>query len=119
MLASDCQSQNIIPDVVGPDTFTFEELLRDMVLILNEVDGLMGELLTPDSAPTGATLLSNWLNENTGVLGRRFVSEVRRNIRRWMRNLGKRLTVVQYNLLAVLMVRIRQATTIERLLRRV
>ena len=38
--------------------------------------------MTSDCAPTGITTLSSWLNDNGDVLGRRYVSELRRNYRR-------------------------------------
>ena len=53
--------------------------LREMVLTRDEVDGLMAGLLTSDFSPTGITTLSSWLNDNGDVLGRRYVSELRRN----------------------------------------
>ena len=87
MLASGCQSQNII--AAGPDIFTFEELLRllakavnalvrlvhtppplgfaltrlfglllrDVALTRDEVDGLTAGLLTSHAAPDGTTRL--------------------------------------------------------------
>ena len=57
-------------------------LLRDVVLSRDEVDGLMAGLLTSDGTPTGATRLADWLDDNSGGLGRRYVSERRRNYRR-------------------------------------
>ena len=113
MLASGCQSQNIIADAAGPDTFTCEDLfrflasavgarvrlvhtpptlgfaltrlvgllLRDVVLSRDEVDGLMAGLLTCHAAPASTTKLEDWLHENVGALGRRYVSELRRNYR--------------------------------------
>ena len=57
-------------------------LLRDVVLTRNEVDGLMAGLLTSGDAPTGTTKRSSWLNKNEDGLGRRYVSERRRNFRR-------------------------------------
>ena len=38
--------------------------------------------MTSDCAPTGITTLNSWLNDNGHVLGRRYVSELRRNYRR-------------------------------------
>ena len=105
------QSENNVADAAGPDTFTFEELLRllaeavdarvrlvhtppslglaltrlaglmlrDVVLTKNEVDGLMAGLLTSRAAPAGTTRLAGWLADNAGALGRRYVSEFRRN----------------------------------------
>ena len=42
--------------------------------------GLVG-LLTSDEPPTGTTRLTDWLAENGDGLGRRYVSELRRNLR--------------------------------------
>ena len=100
-------------DAAGPDTFSFEALLRllassmgvrrwflhtpprvglvltglvglllrDMALTHDEVDGLMAGLLTSRESPTGTTRLSDWLAEKGDSLGRRYVSELRRNFR--------------------------------------
>ena len=100
-------------DAAGPDTLSFEALLRlmaslmgirmwflhtsprlclaltglvgllmrDMALTHDEVIGLMAGLLTSEPAPTGTTRLSDWLAENGDGLGRRYVSELRRNYR--------------------------------------
>ena len=57
-------------------------LLRDAVLTRDEVDGLMAGLLTSGAAPTGTTRLGDWLADNRGILGRRYISELRRNYRR-------------------------------------
>ena len=48
----------------------------------DEVDGLMVGLLTSAEPPTGTTRLADWLAENGDGLGRRYVSELRRNYRR-------------------------------------
>ena len=56
-------------------------LMRDMALTHDEVVGLMDGLLTSDEPPTGTTRLSDWLAENRDGLGRRYVSELRRNFR--------------------------------------
>ena len=57
-------------------------LIRDVVLTRDEIDGLMAGLLTSDGPPTGTTSLSEWLDANGEGLGRRYVSELRRNFRR-------------------------------------
>ena len=107
------QSENSVADAAGPDTFSFEALLRllasttgvrrwflhtpprvglaltglvgllmrDMALTRDEVVGLMAGLLTSEAAPTGATRLRDWLADNGDGLGRRYVSELRRNYR--------------------------------------
>ena len=107
------QSESSVADAAGPDTFSFEALLRllassmgvrrwflhtppraalaltglvgllmrDMALTRDEVDGLMAGLLTSGEPPTGTTRLSDWLAENADGLGRRYVSELRRNWR--------------------------------------
>ena len=107
------QSESSVADAAGPDTFSFEALLRllassmgvrrwflhtpprvglaltglvglmmrDMVLTNDEVVGLIAGLLTSEAAPTGTTRLSDWLDDNADGLGRRYVSERRRNYR--------------------------------------
>ena len=56
-------------------------LMRDVALTRDEIDGLMDGPLTSGEPPTGTTRLSDWLAENMGGLGRRYVSELRRNYR--------------------------------------
>ena len=107
------QSESSVADAAGPDTFSFEALLRllatamgvrrwflhtpprvglaltglvgllmrDMALTHDEVVGLMDGLLTSGEPPTGTTRLSDRLAENGDGLGRRYVSELRRNYR--------------------------------------
>ena len=107
------QSKNSVADAAGPDTFSFEALLRllassmgirarlahtppsvglaltrlvgllmrDMALTRDEVEGLMAGLLASEEPPTGMTRLADWLAENGDGLGRRYVSELRRNWR--------------------------------------
>ena len=113
-VASGSLSENTVADAAGPDTFTFEELLRllakavnarvrlahtppslgfaltrlvglllrDVVLTCDEVDGLMAGLLTSHATPAGTTRLAGWLEDNPDILGRQYVSELRRNHRR-------------------------------------
>ncbi len=107
------QSESFVTDAAGPDTFSFENLLRllassmgvrarlvrtpprvglaltglvgllmrDIVLTRDEVDGLMAGLLTSREPATGRTRLTDWLVQNGDGLGRRYVSERRRNWR--------------------------------------
>ncbi len=56
-------------------------LMRDTALTHEEVVGLMAGLLTSDEPPTGTTRLADWMAENGDGLGRRYVSELRRNWR--------------------------------------
>ena len=106
-------SGNSVADAVGPETLSFNELLRllasamrirarlmhmppsvalaltrtvgllkgDVALTRDEVVGLMAGLLASKAAPTGTTKLSEWLAVNADGLGRRYVSELRRNFR--------------------------------------
>ena len=108
------RGESLIAGAAGPETFTFEELLRllasavgarvrlvhtppslgfaltrliglllrDVVLTRDEVDGLIAGLLTTTGTPSGKTRLSEWLDGNSDSLGRRDVSELRRNFRR-------------------------------------
>ena len=104
------RTDSFVADSAGPETFTFEELLRllalavgarvrlvrtppslgfaltklvglflrDVGLTRDEVDGLMAGLLASGAVPTGTTRLGDWLADNWGVSGRRYVSELRR-----------------------------------------
>ena len=56
-------------------------LMRDVALTRDEVDGLMAGLLTSGEPPTGTTRLDDWLDDYADGLGRRYVSELRRNYR--------------------------------------
>jgi NADH dehydrogenase len=110
-VAAGASHENSVSDAAGPETFSFETLLRllasavgarvrlvhtppsvgfgltrlvglmlrDVVLTRDEVDGLMAGLLTSNSSPTGTTRLADWLDDNGEILGRRYVSERRRN----------------------------------------
>ena len=107
------QRESSVADAAGPDTLSFEALLRllasamgirarlvhtppsaglaltrlvgllmrDVALTRDEVVGLMAGLLTSGAAPTGTTRLADWLAQNGDGLGRRYVSELRRNYR--------------------------------------
>ena len=55
------------------------QLLRDVVLTRDDVDGLMAGMLTSGGEPTGTTRLADWLDDNSDGLGCRYVSELRRN----------------------------------------
>ena len=113
-VAAGSQSENLVADAAGPETFAFDELLRlltsavnarvrlvhtppplgfaltrlvglvlrDVVLSRDEVDGLMAGLLTSHAAPDGTTRLAGWLEDNADILGRQYVSGLRRNYRR-------------------------------------
>ena len=104
-------ADSFVADAGGPDTFTFEELLRllasavgarvclfhsppsvgfaltklvgllmwDVGMTRDEVDGLMAGLLSSGTAASGTTRIGDWLDHNADGLGRRYVSELRRN----------------------------------------
>ena len=71
------------------ETFSFENLprlvgllLRDVVLTRVELVGLKAALLTSNGIPTGTTRLGEWLANNAEGIRHRYVSELRRNLRR-------------------------------------
>jgi NADH dehydrogenase len=100
-------------DAVGPETFTFEELVRliaraigrrrlfvhvppaaaltaasaigrvvgDVVVTREELEGLMAGLVTTEGPPTGTRALTEWLAQNSAVVGTRYASEVSRHYR--------------------------------------
>jgi len=53
-------------------------LVDDVLLTRDEIDGLMANLLYVDAQPAGSTPLSQWLRENGTTLGRRYASELAR-----------------------------------------
>jgi NADH dehydrogenase len=105
------RDDNINIDAVGPEIFTFNELvhliaeivgsktrithvnpglalffaglvgkaLDDVLLTEDEVKGLMANLLVSDQAPTGRTLLSEWLRHNADTVGMHYASELSRH----------------------------------------
>ncbi len=105
------QSTNIIIDAVGPEIYSYEDLVRlvreiigsktcviyapasltffcskvlgllvnDVVLTLEEIDGLMAGLLVSNAPPTGKTRLSDWIKQNADTIGTRYSSEMDRH----------------------------------------
>jgi NADH dehydrogenase len=57
------------------------KLMGDVILTREEIVGLMDNLLVSHNPPTGRTMLSNWLRENAGEIGREYQSEVKRHYR--------------------------------------
>jgi uncharacterized protein YbjT (DUF2867 family) len=102
---------NSIVDAVGPDIFTFEQLVRlimerlhkrvilthvnprialslarliepllgDVLITREEVFGLMADLLISQQPPTGHTRLSDWLEEHSANVGKKYASELARH----------------------------------------
>ncbi len=100
-------------DAVGPETFSFNELLRliagsvnrrallihlppemavwlsrvpglvlrDVLMTPDEVKGLSRNLLASSSIPTCSTRLSDWMKENAGRFGRRYINDFARHYR--------------------------------------
>jgi uncharacterized protein YbjT (DUF2867 family) len=52
--------------------------LGDVILTRDEVSGLLANLLVSADPPSGTTRLTDWLRENSGAVGRRYSSEVKR-----------------------------------------
>jgi len=107
------RADNSVTDAVGPETYTFEDLVRlvaravgrrprlvhlpptlliglvkvlglalgDVLLTVDELRGLMAELVATEGPPTGATRLSEWLDEHAGDVGRVYASELTRHYR--------------------------------------
>ena len=107
------RADNSVTDAVGPETYTFEELVRlvaravgrrprplhlpptlliglvkvlglalgDVLLTVDELRGLMAGLVATEGPPTGATRLSEWLDEHAGDIGRVYASELARHYR--------------------------------------
>jgi hypothetical protein len=55
--------------------------LGDVLLTVDEPRGLMAGLVATEGPPTGATRLSEWLDEHAGDIGRVYASELARHYR--------------------------------------
>ncbi|HEU0000063.1 MAG TPA: NAD(P)H-binding protein [Ktedonobacteraceae bacterium] len=107
------QQGNSIFDAVGPDIYTFEQLVRlimeklhrrvilthvnpnvalslakliepflgDVLITREEVFGLMANLLISHQPPTGHVRLSDWLEEHSTSVGKKYASELARHYR--------------------------------------
>ena len=53
-------------------------LVRDVVITREEIRGLMEDRLFVNAKPLGTTRLSAWLEENGGILGQHYSSELAR-----------------------------------------
>jgi NADH dehydrogenase len=60
----------------------FGQIVRDVVLTRDEIEGLMAGLLVSQGAPTGHTRFSEWIRENAATVGIRYASELKRHFRR-------------------------------------
>ncbi len=56
-------------------------VVKDVVLTRDEVEGLMAGLLVSGEAPRGKTRLSEWLEQNAGIVGSRYLSDLKRYYR--------------------------------------
>lgn len=58
-------------------------LVGDVFVTREEIEGLMADTLhVPGAAPTGETVLSEWVRENKNVLGKRYHGEMERRVDR-------------------------------------
>ncbi len=114
-LAAACggETASYTVDAVGPETFSFNELLRliarsvnrrallirlppglalwlsripgyalrDVLMTPDELRALSRNLLASSSIPTCTTRLSDWLKENSGRIGRRYINDFARHYR--------------------------------------
>jgi uncharacterized protein YbjT (DUF2867 family) len=97
--------EDCVIDVVGPDVFTFNQMveliaaslgrspwllhlppsgvvgwwLKDVTLTWDEYRGLSAGLLVSAQPPTGQARLGDWLKENAGRVGSRYASELERH----------------------------------------
>ena len=54
------------------------KIAGDVTITRDEIEGLMADLLYTDSLPAGETKLTDWINENSSILGIRYASELAR-----------------------------------------
>lgn len=103
-------SENVIIDAIGPETFTYNELVKkigeiigkkrpiihisnslgycigwiigqlvgDVTITKEEIEGLKADLLCTNSLPAGNTKLTEWAKQNANTLGIKYASELAR-----------------------------------------
>lgn len=106
-LAALAVQQGGAADNIGPETFTYRELVEtigrligvppivgywagrlvgaltgDVTITRAEISGLMADLLYVETPPTGATKLTDWIAPHADSLGRRYTSELVRRVDR-------------------------------------
>jgi len=68
-----------VPPIVGYAVGALlGKIVGDVIITREEIEGLMGDLLYVDSAPAGATRLTEWARQHADTLGRRYTSELAR-----------------------------------------
>lgn len=74
-----------VPRSVGYLTgWLLGKLVGDVVITPDEIDGLMQDLLSTNSPPTGETRLTDWARQHADTLGTRYASELARRRNRQM-----------------------------------
>ena len=58
------------------------QVVNDVLITREEIEGLMSNLLYVNSPPTGKTRLTDWIEEHTKSLGKQYTSELARRIDR-------------------------------------
>ncbi len=58
------------------------QVVNDVLITREEIEGLMSNLLCVNSPPTGKTRLTDWIEEHAESLGRQYTSELARRIYR-------------------------------------
>jgi NADH dehydrogenase len=72
-----------IINAIGPETFTYRDLLvHDVIITRQEIRGLMEGRLCVDAPPLGRTKLTDWILRHKDTLGRHYTSEMARRLDR-------------------------------------
>jgi len=58
------------------------KIVKDVIITKEEIKGLMADLLCVDDKPTGTTKLSEWINKNKEMLGKKYANELTRRLNR-------------------------------------
>jgi len=54
------------------------KIVKDVTITHDEIEGLMAGLLSTNSPPAGETWLTDWLRENSSIIGMHYHSELAR-----------------------------------------
>ena len=69
---------SVPPSIGYASCWLLGKLVKDVIITLEEIAGLMSNLLFVDSPPVGKTKLTDWIRKHSASLGRKYNSELAR-----------------------------------------
>lgn len=78
-IGAECKVVNVPPLFGWVAGQALNPMVRDVVITMDEIEGLMDELLVSQDPPTCATRFSEWIKDNAECLGACYTSELQRH----------------------------------------